>query len=129
MCTSGRAPVAPGGGRASLAMGPKAGVCVLDHGADEGAVGAPGGRPAPLLVAAPASADSSFGVGEADVLLDALPPEPDAAAQAALAAGLRAGDRPLLLDVVDPQTEPDAVIAGFDVGAAGALFHGGDLVE
>jgi GT2 family glycosyltransferase len=83
-------------------------------------------RLAPALVAAPSALTDNFDDWRADVVVASLPPQAGDATLAALAAGLRAAGRPLLMDVRAPDTDPDAVVAALDVGAAGALFRTGD---
>jgi len=76
------------------------------------------------LVAAPASPDGPFDRWGADVVL--LTVDQSDPAKQALAAGVRAAGRPLVVRVTDPQTDPDTVTAALDVAASGAIVDTGD---
>jgi GT2 family glycosyltransferase len=80
-----------------------------------------------IPIAAPASPAGRFDEWDADVVLSTCPPDAATAQRRAHAAAIRAAGRPLLVDVIDPATEVDAVVAAIDVGAAGALVRTGDV--
>jgi len=77
------------------------------------------------LVAGPASPEGNFDRWPADVVVVRPSADPDETARLALAAGVRAGGRPVLVDVAEP-VPADSLIAALDVGAAGVAIDTGD---
>ncbi len=80
-------------------------------------------RSAPLATLA--EAEDPLRPSDADVLVTVVPSDPEQAAWSALAAGIRAGGRPLVALVREP-VSADCVTAAIDAGAAGAVFASGE---
>jgi hypothetical protein len=146
--------VPPGDGRAFVATAQDARVAVLQHAGDRApdgaqlvvldpdataAAAASGGERAVrralravrrahpgALVAAPLQDDAPFDTRPSDVVLVAAPADPTAQPAGVLGPALRAGGRPLLVDVTTTGLAADALVAAFDLGAAGALVRTGD---
>lgn len=77
------------------------------------------------LVAGPSSPRGNFDRWPADVLVVRPSEDADQTARDALRAGVRAGGRPLLVDVAEP-VPVDSIVAALDVGAAGVVIDTGD---
>jgi len=79
-----------------------------------------------LPVAGHLSSEGPFEESGLDVLLSPASGDASQAANHAMAGAVRAGGRPLLLDVRIPGLDPELLVAGIDAGAAGALVRTGD---
>ena len=77
------------------------------------------------IVAGPSSPRSNFDRWPADVLVMRPAPDAEQTAREALRAGVRAGGRPLLVDVAEP-VPAESLVAALDVGAAGVVIDTGN---
>jgi glycosyltransferase involved in cell wall biosynthesis len=78
-------------------------------------------RIAPGLLAGPAAGPGPFLSSPVDIVVVRPAPDPTTSAWSALAAGVRAAGKPVLV-LVDRPVEGDCVVAALDAGAAGAVF-------
>ncbi|HEY8584755.1 MAG TPA: glycosyltransferase, partial [Capillimicrobium sp.] len=82
-------------------------------------------RVAPGLVAGPSAPDGPYDRWRADALVIEPGPDAEATAWAALAAGVRAAGRPVVVLARRP-VDPDSLTAAIDAGAAGVVVATGD---
>jgi glycosyltransferase involved in cell wall biosynthesis len=85
-------------------------------------------RVAPGLLAGPASGAWPFFRSPVDIVVIRPEPDPTASAWSALAAGVRAAGKPVLV-LVDRPVDSDCVVAALDTGAAGAVFACGEETQ